>query len=67
MNRVGCGTPRRPRSWRASWPATRGDALQLNDDEIDLLEEQYNLPPGYFEGIDLGIRRSAVLTYFLEG
>jgi hypothetical protein len=41
--------------------------LQLNDDEIDLLEEQYNLPPGYFEGIDLGIRRSAVLTYFLEG
>jgi hypothetical protein len=49
------------------WPATRVHLIGMNDDEIDLLEAQYNLPLGHFAGETLGARCHAVLTYFLDG
>jgi hypothetical protein len=51
----------------ASFPPLHGHVTVLSNDKIDLLEEQFNLPPGQFAGDTVGIRRSAVLTYFQEG
>jgi hypothetical protein len=48
-------------------PLSHEALLQMDDEQLNELESQFNLPVGHFAGENVAIRRQAVLRYLTEG